>query len=128
MKSKVLSMFVLLGMALFWNTGCALLVGGAAGAGTVAYLEGDLESTEDITLNRLWDAVQKAVEDLEFDVESKDKDALAAKLVARSADDKDIRIDLKRKTDKMTEIKIRVGKIGDESRSLKILEEIKKHY
>jgi len=63
-----------------------------------------------------------------FTVKTKEKDSLSAKLVAVTAGNKNINISLKRKSDNLTEIAIRVGKFGDESMSQQILEEIKKHY
>lgn len=127
MKSKMwLTIIVVIGLLM--NSGCALLVGGAAGAGTFAYLEGELKSDEEISLDRLWSATQKAIKDMEFTIKTKKKDSLSAKLVALTAEEKNINIDLKRKSDNITELSIRVGRFGDESLSLKILEEIKKNY
>jgi hypothetical protein len=63
-----------------------------------------------------------------FSVETKEKDSLSAKLAALTADNKNININLKRKSNNLTEIAIRVGRFGDKSVSLHILEEIKKHF
>ncbi len=128
MKSKVLLLTITLGMGLLMNSGCAFLVGGAAGAGTVSYLKGELKSDEEVSLDRLWSATQTAIEDMGFTVKTKEKDSLSAKLAALTADNKNIDITLKRKGDNLTEIAIRVGRFGNESVSLHILEEIKKHF
>ena len=61
-----------------------------------------------------------------FTVTSKEKDAFNAKLVARGAEDKKLTIKLKRQSDNITEIKIRVGMFGDESMSRLVYDEIKK--
>ncbi|UCE39462.1 MAG: DUF3568 family protein [Thermoplasmata archaeon] len=128
MKSKSLLLTIILGMGLLANSGCVLLVGGAAGAGAVAYLGGELKSDEEISLDRLWDATQAAIKDMGLTVKTKEKDYLSAKLVAVTADDKNININLKRKSDNLTEIAIRIGKFGNESMSQQILNEIKNHY
>jgi hypothetical protein len=128
MKSKVWLLTIILGMGLLTSSGCALLVGGAAGAGTFAYLRGELKSDEEISLDRLWNATQAAIKNMGLTVKTKEKDSLSAKLVAVTADDKNINISLKRKSDNLTEIAIRIGKLGNESMSQQILDEIKNHY
>lgn len=125
--------FILLGMLLsvsvFLFGGCAaLVVGGAAGAGTVAYVGGELKAEEEASLNRAWAASQMAMKSLEFAVTSREKDAFSAQLVARGAGDKKIKIKLKSQSDKVTEIRIRVGIFGDESLSLRILDKIRSYY
>lgn len=113
------------------NSGCAaVLVGGAAagGAGAVLYIKGELHSTEDVSLDRAWNATQAAIKDMGFTVTAKDKDAVSAELVALTADNKKISIILNRKADNVTEISIRVGTFGDESMSRLILEKIRKRF
>jgi hypothetical protein len=111
------------------QTGCLLLVAGgaaAAGAGTYAYVSGDLKGTESASLDRVWTATQAAVTELQLPITSRQKDALGARLLARTSSDKKVDIRLKKLTDTSTEIRIRVGTWGDESVSRLILEKIKK--
>ncbi|HHT9124916.1 MAG TPA: DUF3568 family protein [Candidatus Brocadiia bacterium] len=126
--TKNFTFITLLGI-LFSTGGCAgaLLVGGGAGAGTAAYIMGELKSTEEASIEKTWQAAQKAMDDLEFLVTSKQKDALSAKLIAREANDKKIEIKLKKISESLTEVKIRVGVFGDESLSLHVLKEIRKN-
>lgn len=108
------------------TTGCvAVAVGAAAGAGTYAYIKGELKSTESASLERTWSATQGAMKDLQFVVTSQKKDALEAELIARNASDKKITVSLKKISDTATEVRIRVGSFGDESLSRVILEKIK---
>jgi len=112
-------------------SGCALfVVGGAAalGVGTVVYLNGELKSSEQITLDGAWEATQKAMEDLEFAVTEREKDGLSARLVARGSGDKKIQVSLRRVSDSTTDVFIRVNLFGDESYSRLILEQIRKRY
>jgi hypothetical protein len=104
------------------------VVGGAAGAGTVAWVRGELKALEDVTLDRAWPAAKQAMSDLEFMVTKSEKDAFEGKLVARGAGDKKIVVSLKKESDAVTEIRIRVGTFGDEAMSRKILETIKKNF
>jgi hypothetical protein len=103
-------------------------VGGAAGAGTVAYLKGELKTNEDVPINTLFDATIAAMKEMGLTVKKFEKAASSAQFIALTADDKTITIKLKKRNDYLTEITIRVGTFGDESLSKKILEEIRKHY
>jgi hypothetical protein len=66
------------------------------------------------------------MDSLGFTVTSKEKDAISGELIARGASDKKITVKLKKQTEEVTEIRIRIGTFGDESMSRQILEEIKK--
>ncbi|GAB63849.1 MAG: DUF3568 family protein [Candidatus Jettenia sp.] len=128
MNQKNLLLIILLGIIVSSSSGCAaLLVGGGAGAGTIAYLKGDLRSLEEASLQRVWEAAQKAIQELEFVVTSKQKDIFSAKLIAHGAQDKKVTVNLKKISDNLTEIKIRVGIFGDESLSRLLLERVRKH-
>ena len=124
---------LILALSLVINSGCPAVfvgaaAGGAVGAGTVAYIGGELKSTEAVSLNRAWKASQMAMGDLGFKITDKDKDAFDAELRASGAGRKKIRIALKRISDTSTEIKIRIGTFGDESLSRQILEKIEKQF
>jgi len=128
-KKGVLTLII--GLSFFIHNGCPapfFLMGGAAGAGTVAYVGGELKTVEEVSLNRAWNATQKAMNNLEFTTTSKEKDAFNSQLIAKGATNKTIKIKLNKQSDTLTEIKIRVGTFGDESLSLQILESIKKQF
>lgn len=128
MKKQKLLIAVLLAASPFILTGClaAAAVGGAAvaGAGTVAYIKGELKATEEATLNKAWDATVGAVDELEFIVINKIKDEVSAELEAKTADNKTVKIHLKRVTENLTDITIRIGTFGDETLSRYILSKI----
>jgi len=106
----------------------ALLVGGAAaaGAGTVAYVRGELRSTEDAPFERAWTAAQRALRDLEMPVTAQEKDGLSGRIIARAAGDRKVTVRLRKVTGTTTEIRIRVGTWGDEAASRQILESIQR--
>ena len=111
------------------SIGCpAVLVGGAAGGGAVAYVRGELKTTEEVSLNRAWRASKMAMSDLEFTITSKEKDAFDGRIQASGASGKAIDVALKKISPTRTEIRIRVGLFGDESLSRQILEGIKKRF
>ena len=128
MKIKTLVLAGVLTASGLAQSGCALFLigaGVAVGAGTVAYVNGELKAADEVSLNRGWSATQRAMEDLEFRVISLQKDALAGKLVARRADDTKITIRLTKQSDAVTEFRIRVGTFGDEDLSRLIYQKIK---
>ncbi|MFN3532046.1 MAG: DUF3568 family protein [Candidatus Brocadia sp.] len=129
MMPKNLLYGMLLGIILLSNCGCvaALLVGGGAGAGTVAYLKGELKSTEEASIGQVWQAAHKAMKDLEFVVTSEEKNDLSAKLIAHGSDDTKIEINLESVSARLTTVRIRVGVFGDEALSRLTLERIKKY-
>ncbi len=109
-------------------TGClaaAAIGGGAvAGAGTIAYIKGELKATEGHSIDETWAATVAAIDELQFLVINKLKDAVSAELKAQTADNKTVNIELKRIADNLTEIKIRVDTFGDEALSRYILNKI----
>jgi hypothetical protein len=109
-------------------TGClaaAAIGGGAvAGAGTVAWIEGELKSTEGHQFATVWAATVKAVDQLGFIVINKVSDAISGQYECVTADNKKVRIGVKRIGDNITEIKIRVDTFGDKTLSRYILDKI----
>ena len=93
--------------------GCALLlIGGvAAGAayGTVKYVNNTLQVTQDVSLDKAWNAANGALKELHIAVSASAKDGASGKLEARNAQDQPVAIQLTRKTDSITEIQIAVG-------------------
>jgi len=109
----------------FVAMGCApLLAGGAAGAGTAAWAGGELQTRKSASLDDVWQATETAVEDLDLVVTERQVDGLSGRIVARTADDTEVRIRAERETDDITELGIRVGIFGDQQQSQVILERI----
>jgi hypothetical protein len=120
-----LSLFIALGL-LPLISGCAVAVAGAAaGAGAIAYVRGELQSTLDQNYNRTVEASRAALTELEFTKISEKKDAIDAELIYRTALDKKVTVKLSKVTDKATKVKIRIDLLGDEALSMIILEKIK---
>jgi hypothetical protein len=106
-----------------WSGCVAVAVG--AGAGVVAYVRGDLETTLPNDYDHVVDSAREAVKTLEFVKVSDSKDAFKGVLIARTALDKKVEISFTNAGKNLTNIKIRVGVFGDEQISLAILEKIK---
>ena len=127
MKMKSLLTLLATTITVLLLTGCvALVVGGAAGVGTYAYVKGELKVNESASLDRCWSASQGAMKDLQFTVTTQNKDALSGQLIAHTAMDKKIEIYLKKVSDNLTEVRVRVGTFGDEDMSRVIIQKIEK--
>lgn len=111
------------GCALFWAG-----AGAAAGVGSVMYVTGQLRVTEEASFETVWDAAIKAMNDLDFPVTRREYTDNRATLTARTADDKRITVLLNRVAPDLTDVRIRVGMMGDESLSRRILERIQANY
>jgi hypothetical protein len=127
-KHKRLLLILLLLASPAVLTGClaaAAIGGGAvAGAGTVAWIQGELKSTEGYPFAKVWAATVKSIDQLEFIVVNKVSDEISGEIDSVTADNKKVKIVVKRVGDNITEIKIRVDTFGDETLSRYILNKI----
>ena len=124
-KQQVFLMVLGISMAIVAQ-GCVVAAVGA-GAGTMAYIKGDLEVVESKNIDAVYEATEKAVEQLGLNVSKKTKDAMSATIVARDAQDKKVTIKLKATTENTTKISIRVGIFGSETKSRLIYEQIREN-
>lgn len=113
-----------LGSATVLQTGCVIVAAGA-GAGTVAYVRGELESTLPKALARSLEATRQAIEQLKLAKISDKEDALGGVIVARTADDKRIEVKLTAVGEGITKVQIRVGVFGDNTVSRAVYDRIK---
>lgn len=127
MRSKLVILSILLAAVLVLVQGCMTVALVGAGAGTVLYTMGDLEAVLPADISTAYEVAQKALVQLELKISTKVKDALAAEIIARDAQDKKVTVKLKSTSQYATELNIRVGVFGDEDKSRLIYEQIKKN-
>ena len=106
--------------------GCATSEEQAAAAGKAKYSMGNFESVEQASIDKVYAAGLKAMEELKLPVIQKDVDSMSGKIAGRDVADKKIIITLSATPDKMTKLSIKVGMFGDEAKSRLIYEQIKK--
>jgi len=122
MLGKVLPVIagLVLGVSLMLQ-GCVPLVaagaGAVAGAGTIAYTEGSLDTTYAASLNRTWDATMAALRDSQLGVIDQQKDVAHGTIKARRGDNTPVTVSLDQAGPNTTTVKIRVGTFGDEEAS-----------
>jgi hypothetical protein len=108
------------------NSGCVVAVAGAAaGAGTVAFVEGKFVARLADPYEQVVHAVERAIPQLQLALVEEKRDALAARFTARTAVDKKVEITVTRESDNLAKLEIRVGAFGDKQASVLIFEQIK---
>ncbi|MBF0339105.1 MAG: DUF3568 family protein [Nitrospirae bacterium] len=107
--------------------GCvAAVVGAGAGVGTYAFVSGKLNYTFDKPVLVVHGATLRALKDMKMSITEDRSDKIAAVVKSKFADGEGVHIEINSQTAQTSTISVRVGVLGDEKRSLAILDEIKK--
>src|ERR1700716_2601385 len=105
MKIKSLTTSVVIAVAALYFSGCSsTVINGNGTTNTYIYSGGTMKGTENVSLDQAWSATQAAIKDLEFTVVNQQKDALAARLTARTALDKKVEVNLVKISENLTEV------------------------
>jgi hypothetical protein len=133
-RKKGMSLLVCMAVVIFALQVCgcsgvlvAAGVGAGVGAGTVAYIKGELKSQLDHSVTKTYHATLKGLAELKMAVVEKQNDVFAANVKTRLASGDDVYIKIKANTEKTCELSIRVGLLGDQAQSQKILDTIVKY-
>jgi len=133
-RKKRMSLLACMAVALFALQVCgcsgalvAAGVGAGVGAGTVAYIKGELKSPLDHPVTATYHATLKGIAELKMPVVEKQNDVFAANIKSRLAGGDDVYIKIKANTQESCELSIRVGLLGDQAQSQKILDTIIKY-
>jgi len=113
------------------TTGGALFGVGAglgAGVGVIGYqyYEGGVTVIYQAPMKDTWNGTLKAVKYMKFEIWSSDQDQTSGKIEAYRADGKPVTIYLEYESPRQTEVKIRVGYLGDRDAAMAIKEKIRK--
>lgn len=118
----------LAGLFLFSICGCAaLIVGGAAGAGTAVWLSGKLSQEFNAPYDRTIAAAKTALKSLNLELFNETQKTDVTRLKSKTSDGKDIWIDIRRISDNSSQIEVRVGAVyPDKESASEILRRIEK--
>lgn len=115
-------MVTLLAWLLMSTAGCAvLLLGAGAGAAGATYVMGKLDEEIEASVPRVRKATVSGLKSLDLMVKKDKGDKLGAELESQTADEKTIWVSIKSLTPSRSQVTIRVGLLGDEVRSRRIL-------
>ncbi|MEX2217495.1 MAG: DUF3568 family protein [Phycisphaerales bacterium] len=96
--------------------------------GTYNTVTGNLNNTIEADLNRTFEATRAAVRDIGFRETKANKDALQAVVLAKDATDSTIEINLKKLSDRATEVTIdQTVMMGNESKARLLFDKIREH-
>ena len=119
-----------LALAALTTAGCSVVLiagGAAAGVGGVVWQRGWLVATMEEPQDRVFRAAGNALSDLKIAVEDKSLDEKSGVVDGYAQDSKRVMVKTRPQADKGTKVSIRVGFWGDQTRSLQIFEQMKKH-
>lgn len=102
------------------TTAVMLGVGAGAGAGSYNYIKGELKTDYPYPYDQTWDASLTAMERLEIEVATHERDSLGGKITGKREDGKVVVIKIKNKGLGVTTVGVRVGNFGDQEASRKI--------
>jgi len=123
--SELVPILLLLLWGVATHSGCgALLLVGGAGTSAIAFATGELRSQEDHSMDTLDQACAVAVEALAYEEIETEREDDHIRWRARTAGGDPVDIQLIQKGPEKTELRIRVGIFGDETRSRLVLEQI----
>jgi len=97
-------------------SGCIVAAAAAAGTG-VLYVQGAALRSFPHDVERTYAGTVAALEEADIIITTKTYDAVSGKVTGTGADGKKVTVDLKSKGDGVTEVKVRVGTLGDRGRS-----------
>ncbi len=116
----------LTGLFVLTSGGCGTRLSlGAAGTSAIAFVTGELHSTEDVSLGELDGACNAAIERLAYDELDVSRGSDQVRFRARTAGGEPVDLRLFARGPERTDLRIRIGLLGDETTSRLVLEEIR---
>ena len=125
-KVKFLSIVMSLLICVAGTSGCVMLLGAAAGAGGYAWKRGSLEKKFDVPVKELHKAAVKGLQKLDIKPLEERSDNVSGRIVAEFADGKNLKISIEAITEKTSKLDIRVGVMGDKTKSEMVLNSLEK--
>ena len=128
MPGMLISRLVLCLALMVASSGCvALAVGATGGAAGAVYVMGKFKEEINHSVPAVHEATLAGLQDLDLPVLEDKADKLTAHIESKFADDTRVWIDLDSVAESRTRLTIRVGVMGDEGRSRRIVDAIQKH-
>jgi hypothetical protein len=107
-------------------SGCgAIVVAGATGV-AVAYYMGEGRKAYDADVNHATDAVRQVIKDMNLVLIREKEDGGGREIVTRTTADEQITFTMKTLTPKTTELRVRVGYLGNQARTNTIFDSVDK--
>lgn len=124
-KQKI-CVFIILTLCLGLS-GCWFALGGAAGGGTAIYFKGRLQEDIGRNMHTVHEATRSALNSLGLDISKEEKKVDSTSFEAKYPDGTNVWINTKYLSANSTQVTIRVGVLGDESRSRQIWDQTRRN-
>ena len=108
---------MLLGLLSLWLAGCPVLLGAGISAGTYHVIQGDLARFYRAGYDRTWDAAVLTLEQMEMKVVKETRGDAKGKIEAKRYDGTPVRLMIKQKALDVTELRVRIGSVGDRAKA-----------
>lgn len=106
--------------------GCATSINDPQGRREAVYEWGTLRATFPTPIEHTFKAAQETFKELDLKVLGANQDGIAAELLSRDAQGKEVSVAMEATPDGGTRVRIRVGKFGDQNKSVVLLRHIKR--
>lgn len=127
MKNNRFMLYVCLLSGLLTSACVPLIVGGALGAAGYAYVKGNVVKNLDGSVTEANEAASSALRELDYFITMDELNIENSRIVAEDPKAKQIEISITALTPRASQIKIRVGWLGNEIQSLEILKTIEEY-
>ena len=122
-------LYAILGLSvLALCSGCvaATVSGAGAGVGVYSYIQGELQATYKVPIEKAWPKTLAAMDELKLTVDRQLIDHLGGEIDARRVDGTAVKVRLKAADDYHTTVGVRVGNFGNRQHSERVHEIIQK--
>ncbi|GMN89783.1 DUF3568 domain-containing protein [Francisella sciaenopsi] len=129
MKLKKILTATLLATSALSLSSCWLIVAGAVGAGTVAYIDGKYSMNMDGSVKDIYNATLKAIQNNDNMVLTKQNlTPIKADIRGKTkVDSTDFYVEIVKITDKASKVTIKFGTFGDQAMSATLMDQIQKN-
>lgn len=108
---------ILLALLALLLTGCPFVIGAGMSVGTYRVIQGDLARLYRASYDRAWDAALVTLEEMEMTVVGEERGETEGKIQAERFDESPVRLFLKQKALDVTQVRVRIGPVGDRKKA-----------
>jgi len=124
MKETAIRILSILLLPLVFS-GCAVIAAGSAAAGGALWYKGELKDKLPGSVEQVYKAAFQAIKGLKLTIKESKYDKLKGEINSEMSDGTDVKVSIEFKAKSETEVKVRVGIMGNETMSRQIISEIK---
>ena len=110
------------------SSGCVFLIFGAMGAiGTATWLDGKISQDYNVPFARMIESAKQGLAAMKMDVSKETRKDTVCQLISSYYDGRMVWVDIRKISEKLSQVQVRVGAMGDQHEARKVLARIR-HY